>query len=436
MSPFRSYRDDSDPSPFIGVLRKMSFNADQMNKLNGGVQRLRRTTPDGEVTLMRVGDVEYVDIIPVGYTVDRIGMFLHYPCTESGVYPQSKFIVADINDKNEFVVKSETILELNTHFRSLWVYGQERPPVDISWSAEKQAFVMFHYWMPPTIAGEDCDADVSLINSRGQFGTPRRLASVNPSETFELIGVDPYPNEKYYLRFNRSSTSTYFLMVLNKSLVPIPVDFEGNAVIEIICPFTYPAGMIRFSDGTFLWWQSTDDGVSTFKHVGNTIVTTQLLSDTSVRVLAVAECGDKLLYSAIVNQLTVQQAQDQHQGDMHPLCELRLCPDKMKPDIYTVIKTADRVAVMYNYGDEAILPGFITCTFSKIYYSKTKKLIFVFQPHEDILLNPDMYPSDVVTKFARVYVFDLEGNEIYAKEFTDSKSGMYCFFTDVKLRNK
>jgi hypothetical protein len=60
----RSYRTDADPSPFIGLLKKMSFHADQMNKVSGGVQRLRKSTPDGEVTLMRVGEVEYVDIIP------------------------------------------------------------------------------------------------------------------------------------------------------------------------------------------------------------------------------------------------------------------------------------------------------------------------------------------------------------------------------------
>lgn len=42
----------------------MSFHAGQMQGINGGVQRLRQTTPDGEVTLMRVGDLEFVDIVP------------------------------------------------------------------------------------------------------------------------------------------------------------------------------------------------------------------------------------------------------------------------------------------------------------------------------------------------------------------------------------
>jgi len=65
MSPFRKYVTDSDPSPFMGVLKKMSFNAGQMNQYSGGVQRLRQVTPDGEVTLMRVGEVDFVNIYPV-----------------------------------------------------------------------------------------------------------------------------------------------------------------------------------------------------------------------------------------------------------------------------------------------------------------------------------------------------------------------------------
>jgi hypothetical protein len=65
MSPVRSYRGAEDPSPFMGVLKKMSFHAGQMQGVNGGVQRLRQRTPDGEVTLMRVGDLEFVDIATI-----------------------------------------------------------------------------------------------------------------------------------------------------------------------------------------------------------------------------------------------------------------------------------------------------------------------------------------------------------------------------------
>jgi hypothetical protein len=61
MSPVRSYRADADPSLFMGVLKKMSFHAGNMGL---PIVRLRQTTPDGKVTLMRVGDLEFVDIVP------------------------------------------------------------------------------------------------------------------------------------------------------------------------------------------------------------------------------------------------------------------------------------------------------------------------------------------------------------------------------------
>lgn len=64
MNPFRKYRSDADPAPFIGALRKMSFHADQMHGFTGGVQRLRQITPDGEVILTRVNDMDIVDIFP------------------------------------------------------------------------------------------------------------------------------------------------------------------------------------------------------------------------------------------------------------------------------------------------------------------------------------------------------------------------------------
>ena len=64
MSPFRKYRSDADPSPFMGAIRSMSFSAGQMHKRYNGIQRQFRKTPDGEVTLMRVGDIEYINITP------------------------------------------------------------------------------------------------------------------------------------------------------------------------------------------------------------------------------------------------------------------------------------------------------------------------------------------------------------------------------------
>jgi hypothetical protein len=62
MSPFRSYRGSEDPSPFMGLIKKLSFNAGQMNAITGGVTRLRGKTKDGEVELMRVGEVDYVTV--------------------------------------------------------------------------------------------------------------------------------------------------------------------------------------------------------------------------------------------------------------------------------------------------------------------------------------------------------------------------------------
>jgi hypothetical protein len=48
----------------MGLLKKLSFNAGQMNELTGGVTRLRGRSKDGEVELMRIGDIEHVTIYP------------------------------------------------------------------------------------------------------------------------------------------------------------------------------------------------------------------------------------------------------------------------------------------------------------------------------------------------------------------------------------
>lgn len=68
MSPFRKYRTDADPSPFMGAIRSMSFSADAMTKQRNTIQRMSRRTPDGEVTLMRAGGIDYIDIVPIGVT--------------------------------------------------------------------------------------------------------------------------------------------------------------------------------------------------------------------------------------------------------------------------------------------------------------------------------------------------------------------------------
>jgi len=57
----------------------MSFHAGQMQGITGGVQRLRQTTKDGEVTLMRVGDLEFVDIIPTVTGGPRWEMVFNFP---------------------------------------------------------------------------------------------------------------------------------------------------------------------------------------------------------------------------------------------------------------------------------------------------------------------------------------------------------------------
>ena len=44
----------------------MSFHAEQMHKRYGGIQKMHRGTADGEVTLMRVGDIEYIDVVSRG----------------------------------------------------------------------------------------------------------------------------------------------------------------------------------------------------------------------------------------------------------------------------------------------------------------------------------------------------------------------------------
>jgi hypothetical protein len=76
MSPFRKYRTDADPTPFIGALRKMSFHADQMHGFTGGVQRLRQVTPDGEVILTRVNDMDIVDIFPTATLANTFVLYI------------------------------------------------------------------------------------------------------------------------------------------------------------------------------------------------------------------------------------------------------------------------------------------------------------------------------------------------------------------------
>lgn len=83
MSPFRKYRTDADPTPFIGALRKMSFHADQMHGFSGGAQRLHQTTPDGEVILTRVNDMDIVDIFPA--IRGAWGMVFNFPDSDQSL---------------------------------------------------------------------------------------------------------------------------------------------------------------------------------------------------------------------------------------------------------------------------------------------------------------------------------------------------------------
>jgi hypothetical protein len=57
----RKYVNDSDPSSFMGEIKKMSLHADNMGL---SVVRLRQITPNGEVQLMRTNGIDYITVTP------------------------------------------------------------------------------------------------------------------------------------------------------------------------------------------------------------------------------------------------------------------------------------------------------------------------------------------------------------------------------------
>jgi hypothetical protein len=363
------------------------------------------------------------------------------------------FTVAVVDSNRVSVVgttyASTTVEEVNTiHIGS------------IAWSEKLNCFVLFcAVRTHPT--SSFYKISTILVNSDGTLGRETVYTHMT-SAVVSLVTVESYPNKAYYVLAQEYDSSAIFK--LNADLQLVPYDNSVEPVYFKYLPnyMIYWSTFARTKDGTFIWCTTETTGEQSvtkytlfFNYLTPSGVRTKVAvhettyyadSNRLYSISQIKECEEGLLYIATSSPIGLWDTEGKHLDSSlaeDSLCELRYCKDKMRPDVYTVIVTADRVSYISRKNITVMTPvphleiievtNWVSGSFAGLYYSSVYKLIFVYQISA---MARDQLTGELIYKPAAFLVYTLDGNQVYRIENGLDNNERY--FTDITylLRSK
>jgi len=217
---FRKYRSDADPSPFMGAIRNMSFHADALTRNRNTIQKMSRRTPDGEVFLMRVGGIDYIDIVPTG--VAQIYYLVRYR-NKDGI-EHIKLLNIDKKEITDFVY------ETSSATWNKFSFGSECKVGNLIFTQTKSNVISFYDITTgqfledycPKVVGYQFASGVVVENNilylSGSFGLIKIIVNIESDGTYQ---------------FDESTISTNYILCENKVFFYQKVIYDSNNNIPL-----------------------------------------------------------------------------------------------------------------------------------------------------------------------------------------------------------
>jgi len=161
--------------------------------------------------------------------------------------------------------------------------------------------------------------------------------------------------------FARADGDNVTYIFMGSTMINITKD--GTDITSVYCPFSNfddYGNVIIFSNGDFLWAQRSysEPYTLTIKYTrGNSVISTFSPDTDVIKIDSITECGDGLCYGIRKGVSVVTEN-----------TELRYCPDKYKPDEYTILRYGDHCTGTDTPAAER---------FVDLFYDRMRKYLFV-----------------------------------------------------------